>query len=613
MARAVGLLSVLVLLAPAALAQLTVHAFVDKTMMGDAETLLYTVEASGDFRDLGRITAPTTRGLTAVQTSPVQSWNVSILNGRQHQKLTLQWQYRPLGPGTAYVGATTLRLDGQTYTTDPIVVDVVPQSQRPSVPTWTPGLSGSPRADADPPPADIFIRAEPPSAGAWVGEQVVVDYVLYFEPDVLPRNSRIASSWDADGFWREDLELDRYVGTDVVTRGGRTFETAPIKRLAVFPTRSGTLRIDSLDIEVDVLRATRLGPPGSPRSFLYNNFGSRFERETLTAPAVTVEARPLPPGAPPSFAGAVGQFGLAVAADRREVDVGEPVRVTATISGRGNVATLEAPAWEAPASFEQYPTQTDEQIERHATQIRGRKTFTFTLVPRYGGGFTLPPVTWTYFEPEAGEYRTLRSDSLRLRVVGPAAPLAEAAPDAPAPDALIGPPETATWQRRTTPVPFYARPWVWAGFAIPALALLGLVAARRFGRDEDSPYARSLRAFPAAERGLAEAAAHLAAGELRAFHAGLERTLRLFLADRLGTPVLGLALPDLTRLLAERGVSPETRASVVRLLEGSEAAQFAPHAAPPPPDTADRAAQLMAAVDAEAAPLHPEAPHPEAS
>ena len=126
MARAVGLLSVLVLLAPAALAQLTVHAFVDKTMMGDAETLLYTVEASGDFRDLGRITAPTTRGLTAVQTSPVQSWNVSILNGRQRQKLTLQWQYRPLGPGTAYVGATTLRLDGQTYTTDPIVsVDII--------------------------------------------------------------------------------------------------------------------------------------------------------------------------------------------------------------------------------------------------------------------------------------------------------------------------------------------------------------------------------------------------------------------------------------------------------------------------------------------------------
>jgi hypothetical protein len=593
------------LAAAPALAQITVRAYTDKTTMGDAETLLYTVEATGNFRDLGAVTAPATRGLTTVQTSPVQSWSISSVNGRQRQQLTLQWQYRPLGTGTAYLGGATVRLDGRAYTTDPIVVDVVAQASRGAPPTWTPSPAGSPRRDAAP-PADIFIQAEPPSTTAYVGEQVVVDYVLFFEPNVLPRNSRIASAWDADGFWREDLELDRYVGTSVVRRGERTFETAPIKRLAVFPTRSGQLSIDSLDIEVDVLRAQRLGPPGSPRSFLHNRLGSRFERETITAPPVTVEVRPLPPGAPPSFDGAVGQFGLAVDADRREVEAGEPVRVTATISGSGNIATLEAPAWDAPDVFEQYPARADEQIDRAAAAVRGRKTFTYMLVPRYGGRFTLPPVAWTYFEPEAGEYRTLRSDSLRLRVIGPAAPLAEVGGTA-APDALVGPRATATWQRRTTPTPFYLQPWVWAGFAVPALALLGLVAVLRRQRDGDSPYARSLGAFPAAERGLRDAAAHLDAGEPRAFYAGLDRTLRLFLADRLGTPALGLSLPDLDRLLAARSVAEATRADIVRLIRESEAAQFAPQPVPPPPGTVDRAGQLMAAVDAEASPLDPEA------
>jgi hypothetical protein len=154
-------------------------------------------------------------------------------------------------------------------------------------------------------------------------------------------------------------------------------------------------------------------------------------------------------------------------------------------------------------------------------------------------------------------------------------------------------------------VPFYLNPWAWAGFAVPALALLGLVVVRQRQRDEDSPYARSLRAFPAAEQGLREAAAHLDAGEPRAFYAGLERTLRLFLTDRLGTPALGLSLPDLDRVMARRDVLLETRTEVVRLIEESEAAQFGPQPAPPPSDTAERAARLMATVDDEATSPNP--------
>ena len=603
-------LGLCLLAAPAVRAQISVYAFVDKTTMGEAETLLFTIEAKGDFRDLNRITAPSTRGLTAVQTSPVQSWSVTTLGSTTRQQLTLQWQYRPIGTGTAYLGAATLRIDGRDYTTDPIVVSVVSQSSRPAPPTWVPSPKGSPRPDlaADAPPSDIFIRAEPATASVYLGEQVVIDYVLYFDPNVLPRNSRIASAWDADGFWREELELDRYGGTRTVNVGGRTFEAAAIKRMAVFPTRTGRLQVDSLDVEIDVLRATRLGPPGSPRSFIYNSFGSRFERETLTAPSVTVEVQPLPPGAPPSFGGAVGQFGLAVEADRDQVEAGEPVRVTATLSGRGNLATLEAPGWETPPSLERYPARASEQIDRHGERLRGRKAFTYTLVPRYGGAVTLPPVTWSYFDPGPGEYRTLRSDSLHLRVIGPAAPLAEAGPPTADPNALVVPTEAAAWQRQGTPAPFYARPWVWVGFALPALALLGLaVVRRRRDQDEDSPYARSLRAFPEAERGLRDAAAHLEAGEPRAFYAGLDRTLRLFLTARLGTGTVGLALPALDALLTERGVEPETRADVVRLLRESEAAQFAPYPARPATDTPERAARLMADVDAQAASLDPEA------
>ena len=596
--RHISVLAALAVLAVPAFAQTTVRAFTDKTTMGDGEVLVFTVEASGGFGDLDRIAAPETRGLVAVQTSPVQSWAVSSVNGVTRQKLTLQWQYRPLGTGTAYLGEATLRLDGRDYSTDPVVVTVVDQASRPAAPLWNPRLGGSARpdlADAGGVP-DLFIRAEPSATEAFVGEQVVVDYVLYFEAGVQPRNSRILSAWDADGFWREDLELDRFLGSTSVEIDGRTFEAVPIKRLAVFPTRSGRLQVDSLDIEVDVLRASR-SRRQSPFSM---PFGSRFERETVTAPPVVVEVQALPPGAPPSFAGAVGAFTLDARPDRREVAVGEPVRVTATVVGHGNIATLGAPGWAVPSQFEQYPVREAERIERHRARLQGEKTYTYTLVPRSGGSVALPPVTWSYFEPDAEEYRTLRSDSLRLRVIGPATPLAETAPT-PDADRLAGPAERAVWQPQRTPRPLWATPLFWGAVGLPTLALLALVAvARRRERDEDTAYARSLRAFPVAERGLREADALGEAGDVRALYAALARTLHTFLADRLDAPTHGVPYPDLDRTLGARGVTTETRAALIALLRESDAAQFAPHAGSLAAHPTRRAAGLMADVDAEA-------------
>ena len=589
--RALHIAAFFLLAAPAA-AQTSVHAFVDQTTLGAGEVLTYTVQITGDFRDIGQITPPETRGLTAVQTSPVQHWDVTSRGGVMRQQLALQWQYRPLGPGTAYLGETTLRLDGRTITTDPIVVTVVSQAQR-AGPAWNPG---APRPDAPSDAPDLFIRAEPSATTAFVGEQVTVDYVLYFEAGVHPRNSRIVTAWDADGFWREDLEIDRFTGSHSVTLDGRRFEAVPVKRVALFPTRSGRLTVDSLGIEVDVLRTSRTGPSRSP---FYVPFNSRFDRETINAPAVTIDVAALPPGAPPSFSGAVGSFELAVRPAQREAEVGEAVRVTATVAGRGNIATLEAPPWSAPAQFEQYPVRESRRIDRHTRQIQGEKTFTYTLVPRSGGAAVLPPVAWSYFDPGAEAYRTLRSDSLRLHVIGPAAPLVEAAP-APDADALLGPGSEAAWRPHRAPVPFYAVPWVWAGLVLPALALLALALARRRDPDSDSAYVRSLRAFPAAERGLKEAEALLGAGQTRAFYTALERALRMFLADRLGAPTHGLAQPELDALLVERSVGAETRAAVLALLRESDAATYAPHPGTPAPDTAARAGRLVAAVDAEA-------------
>ncbi len=596
----------LLMLAPAAVAQrVAVQAFVDETTVGEGGLVTFTVEVMGDFDEVERLEAPNTRGLIPTQTAPLPTWSIIQINGRRRQRARFEWRFQPLRTGTAEVLPMTVTVDGRRHTTDRISVRVVPQAQRPPRgPHAAPPPPGSARP-AEPeaaPPADVFVRPEPTRTTAFVGEQVVVDYVLHFSPDVRPHNTRIASPWDAAGFWREELELPVFGGSRAVTVDGEDYEAAAIKRVALFPARAGRLAVDSLAFELDVLRARRIGGRGG---ILYNPYAARYEREALTAAPVVVEVEPLPGGAPAAFRGAVGAFTMRVEADRTEAEVGEPIRVRVRLRGTGNVATLEGPRWEAPAAFEQYPPAEDETLERSGAALRGERSFTYTLVPRSGGTFELPAVTWAFFDPEAEAYRTLTSDPIPVEVVGPAAPLAEQAP-APA-----GPPvraEAGRWRRVRPIAALYRRPAVVALFALPLLALLGLLAVRhaRDRRDDDSALARSLRAFPEADAALADAAALYDAGHDRRYAAALDRTARLFLSRRLAVEAGAFDLGAVGALLAERGVAEGTRREIEGLLRSAETAQFAPATASPLP-APDAVARLLATVDAEADALTQEA------
>ena len=73
-------------------------------------------------------------------------------------------------------------------------------------------------------------------------------------------------------------------------------------------------------------------------AFFSNPFAQFGERRDvqITSDPVALEVKPLPPNAPPSFSGAIGIFTMATDAKPKSVQVGDPITVTTTISGRGN-------------------------------------------------------------------------------------------------------------------------------------------------------------------------------------------------------------------------------------------------------------------------------------
>jgi hypothetical protein len=155
------------------------------------------------------------------------------------------------------------------------------------------------------------------------------------------------------------------------------------------------------------------------------NFGfipqPRMEPVSVTSDQPVIEVRPLP-AAPAGFSGAVGQFKLAAKVVPQKAGVGEPITWTLELTGTGNWPDIDGlPAREVSKDFQVV------QPKAKRTPAEGKLfdatlTEDVVLVPTKPGRYTLGPVSFTYFDPRSGAYKTLRTDSTTITVTPPAAP-----------------------------------------------------------------------------------------------------------------------------------------------------------------------------------------------
>src|SRR2546425_13297643 len=80
--------------------------------------------------------------------------------------------------------------------------------------------------------------------------------------------------------------------------------------------------------------------------------------------------------------------------------VGEPIDVTARLSGVGNVALWPEPGIRWPAGFRAYAGETGMRVEPRDGRIAGTKTFHYLVVPDSTGSFLLPEIRYPYYRSE---------------------------------------------------------------------------------------------------------------------------------------------------------------------------------------------------------------------
>ncbi|PID75242.1 MAG: hypothetical protein CSB23_04465 [Deltaproteobacteria bacterium] len=333
---------------------------------------------------------------------------ISSINGRVSSSLTYNYLVEALAPGRYTIPPFTLHLGAKTLQTAEIDFQVTSQPLQEAE-----DQSGGGQTK------DIAFISASISGEHYPGEVVPVTLKAYFkqnyriELNSLPRLL-------ADGVIMPELDsrpLQRRENVAGIPYNVLVWQTS----LSGIKAGRHTVQfvLDATLLVAGQRNRRTLSPfeNGLFDDSLLDHFFAEVERRPIRALSVEHDFTvvPLPEaGRPESFRGAIGDFSLEVVGAPRQVEVGEPITLTMTITGNGNFNNVEAPVFPDSPAWKTYPTTAS--FVAGSDPSAGTKTFEQAIVARQTGGIEIPPLVLSYFNPDLGKYLTLRSEPIPLQV-----------------------------------------------------------------------------------------------------------------------------------------------------------------------------------------------------
>ncbi len=344
-----------------------------------------------------------------VLSGPNQSTSMQIINGVSSSSLTLSYILMPNTTGAFTIGGASIQYENKTYNTDPIKITIVKGSQK------SKDDSGSQISNEEI-AKNLFIRATIDKNKVYQGEQVTVTYKLYTRLNIASQMS-VDKLPQYQGFWAEELETARNISFSREVIDGQQFSVGLLKRAALFPSQSGDLEVTPFELTIPIQVQKKKNPNNVWDDFFGDPFGrSEIVEYRAKSNTLKVKVLPLPENnKPASFRGAVGKFDFNASLDKSRTKTNDPINLTFNISGSGNIKLLELPPFELPNGFEKYDPKIDEQIQRSG-RISGTKKADYLLIPRVAGAREIPPIEFSYFDPERKSYQIIKSKSFSVNI-----------------------------------------------------------------------------------------------------------------------------------------------------------------------------------------------------
>jgi len=481
--------------------------------------------------------------------------------------------------GTFTIGAAKISVGGKTFSSDPITIKVsagsgnVPTQNNNSNNTNGNNNTSSQTSNNQ---GDVFVALSLNKTKAYLGEEIIATFKLYSRLDVSGIQFDKAPTFS--GFWSQEVELPQQINLTTETVNGVSYQVGVLKKTVIYPQRTGSLTIESFEGEVMARKLVK------QQGFwgIFNQYQDIPVKFASTPKTVTVTA--LPPNAPTSFTNAVGDFSFDVNIDQTEAKTGDALTLKVNIKGSGNLKLIENINIQFPSDFDTYPPQISNNIATTSSGATGSKQLDYLIIPRNPGQFTIPPIEFTFFNPQTGVYKTLKSEAIVLNITkGEGTESTNIVSGLSKEDIqLIGSDIRflKTGNINLTPKggDFYGSFFFWSFYigGILAFAIIFLVRRKKIRENANVLLTKNKRANKVSKQRLKTALGYLKANKSDEFYTETLKALWGYLSDKLIIPVSELNRDRITEVLKKNNIEQEVINSFLQLIDTCEFAKFAP-------------------------------------
>ncbi len=507
--------------------------------------------------------------------------SVQFVNGRKSASYSCTYTYvlMPNDEGKFTIGAASITVEDKKYTTQPQLIEVVAERASDSQPAQGGGdikqkTSPESRIAKD----DIMLRLKLSDREVYKGEAVRASLVLYTRVSISDVSDVNIPSFD--GFWSQELTFDNAPSREEYN--GRIYETHKITELLLSPQQSGKITIPAASMTV----RTPVEVQGNRHFDPF--FGGRqihYVTKQLKSEPVTIDVREFPQGAPRSFNDAVGDFRISYRMPSSEIESNSADQFELTITGSGNLKFITAPRLTLPDSFELYDTKIVDNIKATASGTTGSITYTYPFVARSAGEFTIAPIEFSYFDPQAGEYKSLSTEPFVItikddgtqkesRTVGNYLNYGSTMRQLDKDIRFIHIGELPAKQASVLIFsPIY---WLVVVVLLAIFVVIYVLMRKRIRDNRNIVARRMKRADKVAIQRLRMAERSMNEGNRHAFYEEMLRAMWGYISDKFNIPVASLTKEKIREELYRRGVAMAVAEAFCEIISRSEEAQYAP-------------------------------------
>jgi hypothetical protein len=516
-------------------------------------------------QDGDHFTPPEFKGFKVLM-GPLQSISQSWVNGVRSYSKTYSYTLAPTARGKFTIGQATIEIKGKTYKSLAKQVEVTVAVDKPNDQMTVYDVADE----------SLYLVAEVSKSKPYLNEGLSVVYKLYVAPTINVSNYTPLDNPKYNNFWSQDIP----VTTRNVKNGtfkGKPFRYVVLKRVVLYPQKSGTLEIEPLSLEVTV------DVPTNKRDFFGRKLYSQTNK-TVSAGRRTINVKPLPEeGKPASFSGAVGNFDFEVTTSKTSLNASESLQAKVEVSGKGNLKLFQLPEPSLPSSLEVYDPEFDEKVRTNLSGTTGKVSNSYTIVPEFRGKYPIPPIVFSYFNPKTEKYESLSSEEIIINVVdGPTNNAVGNLPSATNRQSVVGTGDQFNFIKLTPDLTTIGtnhfigsrRFWLWLLLPLLLIPIAILVRKKREAIADDVSGNKIRRANRLARKYLSTA--KKAMGDKDSFYVALEKGLHNYLKAKLKIETAEFSKDKIAVLLNEKEVEPTTKDGFIGLLKNCEQARYSP-------------------------------------